>query len=76
MFAIAYSTITKETSTQLFSDKFSFTNIYDTGGGVEEPYIKSGDMFRVEIFVLDGTDIFSTSERLGAMYMDSVNIVR
>jgi hypothetical protein len=63
------------TEYEVFSNLISFIQI-ETSEFVLEPSIQEGDIIRVEIFVLDGTDTFSTRQHKGCLYMDSLNVVR
>ena len=63
------------TEYEVFSNLISFTEIANSEF-VLEPSIQSGDIIRVEVFVLDGSDTFSTRQHKGCLYMDSLNVVR
>ncbi|MBP5707008.1 MAG: hypothetical protein J6W76_06955, partial [Spirochaetales bacterium] len=63
------------TEYEVFSNLISFTQIANSKF-VLEPTIQEGDIIRVEVFVLDGTDTFSTRQHKGCLFMDSLNVVR
>ena len=65
----------KDTKYEIFSNLISFKPIYYSQG-VIQPAIKKGDVVRIEVFVLDGTDTFSTRKHKGCLYMDSLNVIR
>ncbi len=72
---IAYQVKTTETKVTVFSNMLIFTPIANSEF-VIEPTIKSGDIVRVEVFVLDGTSRFNTTSKKGCLYMDSLNVVK
>jgi len=72
---IAYSEKTNDTKIKIYSEKIIFTPIYSTAG-IVSANINSGDIIRIEIFVLDGSGNFSTIKKQGCLFMDSLNIVK
>ena len=64
-----------DTQYEIFSNLISFTPIYNSEF-VIPPSIQTGDCIRVEVFVLDGSDTFSTRQHKGCLYMDSLNEIR
>ncbi len=70
----AYDRVEK-TNYEVFSNLLSFIPVYYSKG-VIQPTIQKGDIIRVEIFVLDGSDTFSTTRRKGCLFMDSLTVMR
>ena len=74
---IAASHKVDDTQYKIFSNLISFTPIeISCGQGTIPPAIQEGDIIRIEVFVLDGTDTFSTSKHKGAIYMETLNVIR
>ncbi len=72
---IAASHKVDDTQYEIFSNLISFVPSYYSEG-VIDPAIQEGDIIRIEVFVLDGTDTFSTSKHKGAIYMETLNVIR
>ena len=75
LFAIAYYKYTTNTCVTIRSEKISFTPIFSTLN-VSEPKIKAGDFIRVEVYALDNSNSLDTRTMRGALFMDSLNIIR
>ncbi|MDR2964421.1 MAG: DUF4382 domain-containing protein [Treponema sp.] len=73
--SIAYKKLTKDTSFMIFSELISFTPIY-SGQLIYAPRIQNGDIIRIEVYALDGSGVLNTDNKAGALFMDSINIVR
>lgn len=72
---IAFSCFTNDTSIEVESQKLIF---YISDVPTEYDYMKvqEGDIIRIEIYPHDGSGNLSTANRKGALFMDSVMIVR
>jgi len=66
---------TKETSVIINSHRISFTPI-DTFLSIIPPAIDSGDFIRIEVYALDHSGFLDSANKTGALFMDSVTIVR
>jgi hypothetical protein len=73
--AIAYYKYTTDTNVRISSEKISFTPVYSTRS-MSEPSINPGDFIRVEVYALDNSGMLDTRRKKGALYMDSLNIIR
>ena len=72
---IIFSKWTNNTNIQIYSDKFIVKNPYNPIDFTDLP-IKPGDVVRIEVFVLDSSCGLDTTNKTGAMFMDSVNLIR
>jgi hypothetical protein len=72
---IAYKELTKDTSFVIYSELISFTPIY-SGQLIHTPRIQKGDIIRIEVYALDGSGVLNTDNKAGALFMNSINIVR
>jgi hypothetical protein len=75
IFAIAYHTYTQETQVTVYSSRIKFTPTYTTIHEIP-PSIVTGDIIRIEIFVLDGSGTLNTRTKQGAFLMDAITIQR
>jgi len=72
---IAFSKIVNGTSVQVFSGKLDFVPVYSTGDLKPSETLNSGEVVRVEVYVLDGSPILDMGNKTGALYMSSLNLV-
>jgi hypothetical protein len=74
---IVFSKRVNETQVQLLSDKYLVMPAYPDGNvDFNQVLINPGDLIRIEIYVLDSSGRLNTGEKTGAIYMDSINIIR
>lgn len=70
----------KYAKTTEFQFPLQFTESYENHSGldtiVRESDIVSGDIIRIEVYVLDGSGTLDLENRTGALCMDSLNVVR
>ncbi|MCL2410132.1 MAG: InlB B-repeat-containing protein [Treponema sp.] len=66
---------TMETSVTIHSHRISFTPI-DTFFSIIPPTITPGDFIRIEVFALDHSGFLDSVNRTGALFMDSLTIIR
>ena len=71
---VAYKEYTKENNVIVLSEGVKFSISYHSGGMIKEPSIISGDIFRIEVYVLIGITDLNRSLH-GDLYMDSLTIL-
>jgi hypothetical protein len=74
-FAIAYHEYTKETKVTVRSNRVKFTPVNSPLNQIP-PSIITGDIIRIEVFVLDSTGSLNTRTRQGALLFDTLTIKR
>jgi len=72
---IAFSKVVTDNSVKLFSEKYIVMNPYPIENPPPTP-ITTGDLVRIEIYVLDGSGTLDTENKTGALFMDCLNIIR
>lgn len=72
---LAFSTYTKDTSVTIYSTLLRFT-IDNTAYYFQPHVIEKGTLIRAEVFALDDSGTFNTTEKTGALFMDSLMIER
>jgi hypothetical protein len=75
VWALAFYGRSDQTSIGVSSNHLFFSPIISPEGETPPP-VQSGDVIRIEVYVLDGSDGLDMKNKTGAMFMDSVNIVR
>jgi hypothetical protein len=68
---LAYTYFTRETSAVVDSGLISFTH-----DGSHPPRIDKGDFFIIEVYALDGSGFLDTAKRTGALFRDTLTVVR
>ena len=66
---------TNENKIKLYSESILFNSVYNSEF-TTPPNINSGDILRIEVYVLDKSDNLNTNNKTGAIFMDSLNIIR
>ena len=72
---IVFVKYTKDTEVKIYSSEYVVYNTYmpNDPSGLS---IKPGEPIRIEVYVLDSTGKLNTKEKKGAIFMDSLNIIR
>jgi hypothetical protein len=73
---VAFSKATSETNVKIFSHQLRFIPVFDSNGRRIEPTIQAGEVFRIEVYALDGSGKLDMGKRQGALFMDSLNVQR
>ena len=71
----AFHQHTMQTSATVFSHRINFTSV-DTFHATIPPAIRPGDIIRVEVYALDHSGFLDSEHKTGALFMDSLTIVR
>lgn len=72
---IVFSKYTKDTNVQIYSSDYFVYNAY-IPNDQSVLSIKQGDVIRIEVYVLDSSGKLNTKNKTGALFMDSINIIR
>ncbi len=72
---IVFMEQTNENKIKLYSESITFNPIFNSEF-TTPPNINPGDILRIEVYVLDSSGNLDTGNKSGALFMDSLNIIR
>jgi len=75
LWRLAFCDYTENTTITVFSEGVRFVESYQSEGLIQEPSLKPGEILRVEVFVLDDSGKIDSSNRIGALFMDTFSLV-
>ncbi|MCL2441956.1 MAG: DUF4382 domain-containing protein [Treponema sp.] len=74
-FTIGFHAFTNETQVRVNTSRITFTNTYSSIHEIP-PKITNGDIIKIEVYVLDGSNTLNTATQKGAYLMDTIMFKR